>query len=62
MSVTACEMKLKLGRKMLENINLCNYSSCDLLLNDGSVSAHYVEIIHYLAENFKIDSPTFVAM
>jgi hypothetical protein len=54
MSVTAFEMKLKLVRKELGNVNLCNYSSCDCLLNDGSVRAHDVEIIDCLAENFKI--------
>jgi hypothetical protein len=54
MPVKAFEKKLKLCRKELENVNLCNYSSCDLLHNDGSVSVHDAEIIDSLVENFKM--------
>jgi hypothetical protein len=35
--VRAFEMKLKLFRKQLENVNMCHFSSCVLLHNDGSV-------------------------
>jgi hypothetical protein len=43
-------IKLKLFRKKFENFNSRNFSSCDLLLTDGSVnvplpSARAVEII-----------------
>jgi hypothetical protein len=31
------EMKLKLFQEVLENANLCYFSSCDLLHKDGSV-------------------------
>jgi hypothetical protein len=43
----------------LENVNLCHFSSCDLLHKDGSLSVpfpsvHAVEIIHSLAKNFQM--------
>jgi hypothetical protein len=38
--VRAFEMKLKVFRRHLENINLCHFSSCDLLHKDGSVSLY----------------------
>jgi hypothetical protein len=52
-------MKLKLFRKRSENINLCHFSSCDFLLNNGSVtvplpSVRAIEMIDSLAENFII--------
>lgn len=54
MLLKASEIKLKVGRKELENINLCNYSFCDLLHNDGSVWVHEVEIIDfYWLKNLK---------
>jgi hypothetical protein len=57
-------MKLKLFQKQLENVNLCHFSSCNLLQNDGSVSVpfarvHAVEMIHSLADNFKMRSNDF---
>jgi hypothetical protein len=52
-------MKLKLFWKQLENVNLCNFSSCDLLHQDGPVSVPFphvcaVEMTDSLAENFKM--------
>jgi hypothetical protein len=52
-------MKLRLFRKQLENVNLCHFSSCDLLHKDGSVSVPFssvraVEMIDSLAENFQM--------
>jgi hypothetical protein len=58
-AVRAFEIKLELFWKKLENINLCHFSSCDLLHKDGSVSVpfpsnHAVEMIDTLAENLKM--------
>jgi hypothetical protein len=54
----AFEMKLKLFWKQLENVNLCHFSSCDLLHKDGSVSVPFlnvvVDVINFMAENFKM--------
>jgi len=52
-------MKLKLFWQQLENVNICHFSSCDLLHKDGSVSVPFpsvraVEMIDSLAENFKM--------
>jgi hypothetical protein len=57
-AVRGFEMKLKLFRKQMENVNLCNLSSCDLFLEDGSVNVRSqrvraVEMIDSLAEKFK---------
>jgi hypothetical protein len=55
----AFEMKLKLFRKQLENVNLCHFFFCDLLYEYVSASvpfqnARAVEMINSLAENFKM--------
>jgi hypothetical protein len=52
-------MKQELFWKQLENVNLCNFSSCDLFHKDVSVSVpfqsiHAVEMIDSLTENFKM--------
>jgi hypothetical protein len=52
-------MKLKLFCKQLKNVNLCHFSSCNLLHNDGSASVpfpsvHAIEMTDSLAENFKM--------
>jgi hypothetical protein len=36
--VRASEMKLKLFRNEFENVNLCQFSACDLLYRDGAIS------------------------
>jgi hypothetical protein len=51
------EMKLKLFRKELENVDLCHSYYCDLLYKDGLVSVLFrifcaVELADSLAENF----------
>jgi hypothetical protein len=66
-AVRVVEMKLKLFRKQMKNVNLCHFPSCDLLHKDGSVNVPFpsvcaVEMTDYLAENFKVNSTTFVAM
>jgi hypothetical protein len=43
----------------VENVNLCHFSSCDLLHKNGSVNVpfpnvHVVEMIDSLTENFKM--------
>jgi hypothetical protein len=59
-AVTAFEIKLELFCKQLENVYLCNFSSCDLLHKDGSSASvlipyiRVVEMIDSLAENFKM--------
>jgi hypothetical protein len=58
-AVRTFEVKLKLFQNQLENANLCHFSSCNLLHKDGSVSVLFpsvpaVEIIDFLAENFKM--------
>jgi hypothetical protein len=55
---------LKRFRKQLENVNLCHFSSCDLLHKYGSVSVPFpdiraVEMIDSLAENFKTSFSDF---
>jgi hypothetical protein len=37
-AVKAFEMKLKLFRKQLANVNMCHFTSCCLLHKDGSVN------------------------
>jgi hypothetical protein len=58
-TVTASEIKLNLFWKQMADVNLCHFSSCDLLHMDGPVkcslpSVHAVEIIDSLAKNFKM--------
>jgi hypothetical protein len=54
-AVRIFEMKLKLFRKQLENVNPCHFSSCYLLPMDGSVSVPFpVEMFYSLARNFKM--------
>jgi hypothetical protein len=64
LAVNAFEIRLKLFRKQLENVNLCRFSSCDLLHNDGSVNVPFpsvraVEMIDSLAENFRMKFSDF---
>jgi len=45
--------------KQLENVNMCHFSSCDLLHKHESVSVPFpavcvLEMINFLAENFKM--------
>jgi hypothetical protein len=70
-AVRAFEMELKLFRKQLNNVNLCHFSSCDLLHKDGSVcvsfpSVRAIKMIDSFAENFKMmfndmDLPAFAS-
>jgi hypothetical protein len=60
------ELKLKLYRKQLGNINLCHFSSCNLHHRNGSVSVpfltvHALEMMESLAEQLQCDSMTFLA-
>jgi len=48
----------------LENLNLCHFSSCNLLHKDGSVSVPFpsvraLEMVDSLAENFKMRLDVF---
>jgi hypothetical protein len=57
-TIRTFEMKPKLLRKLLENVTMCHFSSCDLLHKDGSVSVPFpsvrvVEVIDPLAEYFQ---------
>lgn len=59
MAVRVFEMRLKLFCKMLENINLCLFSSSDLLRKSISVSVPFpsvraVEMVDSLAKDFEM--------
>jgi hypothetical protein len=63
----AFEMKLKLFLKQLENVDLCHFSSCDLLCNDVSLSVPFpsvraVEMIDSLVEIFKMRFNDFCSL
>jgi hypothetical protein len=56
-TVRAFEMKSKLIRKLLENVKMWHFSSCDMLHKDGSVSVPFpsvrvVEVTDPLDEHF----------
>jgi hypothetical protein len=61
----AFEISLKLVWKQLQNVNLCQFPSCDLLPNNGSLisvpfpSVCAAEMIDSLAENFKMRFSNF---
>jgi hypothetical protein len=63
-AVRAFEMKLKLFRKQLKNVNMCHFDFCDLLHKDGSASVPFpsvraVEMIDSLAESFEMRFSAF---
>jgi hypothetical protein len=63
-TVRGFEKKLKLFWKQFEYVNLCHFSSCDLLHKDGSVSTLFLsvsslEMIDSLDENFKMKFTDF---
>jgi hypothetical protein len=67
LAVRAFEMNLKLMRRYLKNVNICHFSSYDLLLKDGSVSVPFkigraIEKINFLTEKFKLGLGDFCSL
>jgi hypothetical protein len=66
-AVRAFGMELKLCRKHLEDVNLCDFSFCDFVRKAGTIcvlfaTVRVLELIYFLSRNVKMRSMTFVAM
>jgi hypothetical protein len=57
-AIRTFEIKLKVLREQMKNVNLCHFSSCDSLHKSASLNIpfpniHAAEIVEILDENFK---------